>query len=225
MRLAKRNARFWSRSYLAYASMWPNIETAVGRAKAALDGVSRKVLDIGCGQKPYADLFADCEYIGLNHSADDADPDIVGTAISLPIASDSIDLAFCTQVLEHVPEPALLLSECHRVLKPGRYLVMTAPFYWPLHEEPHDYFRFTKHGLKLLSERAGFEAIELWPDGGDYARLFLSILHSTPAFLEILIRVPCNLFGRSLDLLSPRHTFPANYTALMRKPMNDARAR
>jgi SAM-dependent methyltransferase len=198
--------------------MWPNIESAVTRAKAALDHEARTVLDVGCGQRPYSDLFADCEYIGLNPSLDDADPDIVGTAVSLPIASESIDLVFCTQVLEHVSEPALLMSECYRVLKAGRHLVLSAPFYWPLHEEPYDYFRFTKHGLKSLSDDAGFEDFHLWPDGGDYARLFLSITHSVPAPLEIFLRVPCNVVGRGLDRLFPRYTFPANYTILARKP-------
>lgn len=203
---------------MAYIKMWPNIEAAVARAKAPLGAESRTVLDVGCGQKPYADLFADCEYIGLNHSVDDADPDIVGTAVSLPFASESIDLVFCTQVLEHVSEPTLVMSECYRVLKPGRHVVLSAPFYWPLHEEPHDYFRFTKHGLKSLSDKAGFEDFELWPDGGDYSRLFLSILHSVPALLEFFIRIPCNLSGRLLDVLWPRHSFPANYTILIRKP-------
>jgi hypothetical protein len=104
------------------------------------------------------------------------------------------------------------------VLKPGQYLVLSAPFYWPLHEEPHDYFRFTRHGLKSLSDAAGFVELKIWEDGGDYSRLLLSIMHSSPRFLEVLVRIPLNLLGRILDGISSRRTLPANYTIMARKP-------
>jgi SAM-dependent methyltransferase len=218
MRLKKRKINCWNTGYLAYVHMWPNIEIAVKQAKQSLGQTDRKVLDIGCGQKPYADLFTDCDHIGLNYSTDDASPDVVGTAIQLPFADQSMDLVFCTEVLEHASEPWTLFEECYRILKPGKCLVLSAPFYWPLHEEPEDYFRFTRYGLKFLSNKNGFVDFALWEDGGDYSRLFISILLDAPRYLEILMRIPLNLLGRWLDIIAPRFTLPANYTMIARKP-------
>jgi SAM-dependent methyltransferase len=218
MRLENRKIHVWNASYLVYIHLWPNIEKAVGRAKKTLGEQSRRVLDIGCGRKPYADLFADCEYIGLNHSIDDATPDVIGTATMLPFADESLDLIFCTQVLEHVGEPWVLFEECYRTLKAGQILVLSAPFYWPLHEEPNDYYRFTKYGLRQLSDRAGFVEFQLWEDGGDFSRLCISMLHVLPRFLELAMRIPLNLLGRVLDSIAPRFSLPANYTMIARKP-------
>lgn len=216
MRLKVRQARPWNASYLVYRSMWPNLEAAVLEAKRQLPSTRRRVLDIGCGHKPYADLFADCEYLGLNNSHDDANPDVVGDATRLPIASGSIDLVFCTQVLEHVSRPWELLQECRRVIGPGGWLVLSAPFYWPIHEAPHDFFRFTRYGLESLLVSAGFARPRIVCDGGDYARLCLSISHGLPRWLELPLRVPLNMAGAVLDRAFPRVTLPANYTVLAR---------
>ena len=224
MRLKERRLRIWDRSFLAYRYLWQNLERAVGEARQQLapDAV---VLDIGCGNKPYADLFGGCVHVGLNNSTVDAVPDVVGDATRLPIASASIDLVFCTQVLEHVPHPRRLLEECRRVLKPAGWLVLSAPFYWPLHEEPHDFFRYTRYGLERLTSEAGLDCCRITPDGGDCARFFLSAVHILPRWLEIPLRIPLNVLGVVLDGAFHRTTFPANYTVLARVPrLNGSRA-
>ena len=76
MRLRTRKSRIWSGSYLAHRYLWRNLEAAVAEAKRQLPSDSRIVLDIGCGNKPYADLFSDCLYIGANYSTIDASPDV-----------------------------------------------------------------------------------------------------------------------------------------------------
>ena len=156
MRLRARTVRLWTGSYLAYKYLWPNLTAAVAEARSHLDSATPAVvLDVGCGNKPYADLFEGCTYIGANFTAVDAKPDVVADAMRLPIGSKTVDLVFCSQVLEHVPRPWQLIEECHRVLRPHGWLILSAPFYWPLHEEPHDYFRFTRYGLEILLVNAG----------------------------------------------------------------------
>jgi SAM-dependent methyltransferase len=221
MRLKARRARIWSQSYLVYRYLWPNLEAAAHQATRDLPSDSRVVLDIGCGHKPYGDLFPDCTHIGINNSTADASPDIVADAASLPIASASIDMVFCTQVLEHVPRPWLLLGECRRVLRPGGWLLLSAPFYWPIHEEPFDFFRFTRYGLEALIKDAGFADCNVQPDGGDYARLCLSVLHTLPRWMNVPLRLPLNVLGLTLDRLFHRTTLPGNYTVLARVSGSD----
>ena len=84
----------------------------------------------------------------------------------IPLADASIDSALCTEVLEHCPDPAAVLAEVHRILKPGGSLVLTLPFLWPLHEVPHDWCRYTPFALKSFLESTGFQVCELRPLGG-----------------------------------------------------------
>src|ERR1700683_2032301 len=80
VRLRRRKAHLWSGSYLAHRYLWSNLEAAVAQAKGELPADSKVVLDVGCGNRPYADLFADCQYVGLNYSAQDACPDVIADA-------------------------------------------------------------------------------------------------------------------------------------------------
>lgn len=127
-----------------------------------------RFLDLGCGNQPYRALFeplVDC-YLGLDHDPAGSRPDVVGAASAVPIRGASIDTVLATQVLEHVPEPSRVLEEASRVLASGGHLILTAPQYWRLHEEPHDYFRFTRFGLEHLVRASGLEMIEIREQGG-----------------------------------------------------------
>ncbi|MBE9204802.1 class I SAM-dependent methyltransferase [Synechocystis salina LEGE 06099] len=138
--------------------------------KALEEVISRhcqgKLIDIGCGTKPYQALLAPyiTEHIGVDHQStlhDKSNIDLFGTAYQIPADDDSFDSAICTAVLEHLEEPELALKECYRVLKPGGFAIYSVPFIWHLHEEPRDFYRFTKYGLKYLFEKVGFEIIEI----------------------------------------------------------------
>lgn len=127
---------------------------------------SGRLIDIGCGTKPYLDLVRPyvTEHIGVDHegslhSKDNVD--LTGTAYAIPSSDDAFDSALCTAVLEHLEEPELALRECHRILKPGGVVIYSVPFIWHLHEEPRDFYRFSKYGLDYLFKKVGFEVVEI----------------------------------------------------------------
>ena len=128
--------------------------------------VSGRIIDIGCGTKPYRDLLAQhvSEHIGVDHDQtvhDTSNIDLFGTAYDIPVENSSFDSAVCTAVLEHLEEPESALRECMRILKPGGIAVYSVPFIWHLHEEPRDFYRFTKYGLAYLFEKVGAEIVEI----------------------------------------------------------------
>ena len=125
-----------------------------------------RLVDIGCGTKPYASLLRPfvTEHVGVDHESSlhcTSAVDVFGTAYAIPASDASFDCAVCTAVLEHLEEPELALRECNRVLRPGGVAIYSVPFIWHLHEEPRDFFRFSKYGLSYLFEKAGFEVLEI----------------------------------------------------------------
>ncbi|AEH06043.1 methyltransferase domain-containing protein [Methanothermococcus okinawensis] len=87
-------------------------------------------------------------------------PDLVLDIQNMNIIDDnSIDIIFCLEVLEHVRNPFKAVEEIKRILKPGGIFVGSTPFIMPIHDEPYDYFRYTKYGiLNLFNE---FKCLEL----------------------------------------------------------------
>lgn len=130
-----------------------------------------RLLDIGCGEKVKQRLvgrYVD-EYLGLDHPGTLHDVSAIDTfavAYAIPFADNSFDAVLCTAVLEHLEEPSIAIREAFRVLKPGSHAIYTAPMFWHLHEEPRDFFRYTRYGLRHLFETAGFEITEIFPLSG-----------------------------------------------------------
>ena len=146
---------------------------------------SGKILDVGCGNKPYESLFNTTaeNYIGCDIvQSSEHKVDILCKATDIDAEDNFFDTAFSTQVMEHVDNSDLMMSECNRILKPGGIFILSVPFCWELHEEPYDFFRFTKYGLKELCERNNFEVVELIPNGGKWAAIMqmnINMVYST----------------------------------------------
>ncbi len=146
------------------------------------------LLDIGCGNKPYEEFYKPytSKQIGCDIVQSDANRvDVLCPATALNFEDTIFDTAFCTQVLEHVYDHHSLVKEANRVLKPGGKLILTVPFCWELHEEPYDFFRLTKHGLKELFEENNFKVLSIKSNGGKWAatfQMFINTVYSTFRF-------------------------------------------
>ena len=137
-----------------------------------------RLVDIGCGTKPWLRTFAPHvdEHIGADHAETLhglASVDVVCDAYHVPFEDATVDTILLTEVLEHLERPGQALVECARLLRPGGHLIVTTPFSWPLHEEPRDFFRYSPHGLRHLSEAAGLEVVELHPLSGSWTTIAL----------------------------------------------------
>src|SRR5215216_6858267 len=136
----------------------------LARAGAAVQP-GQSVLDAGAGQAPYRDLFRHARYETADFVAVKGkkyvEPDYVCDLAAIPVEDERFDHVLLTQVLEHIPEPATVLAELHRVLKPGGTLWLTAPLFYAEHERPYDFYRYTRYGLRHLLDQTGFEVREL----------------------------------------------------------------
>lgn len=133
-----------------------------------------RLIDIGCGTKPYEGFFAPhvTQHVGADHPDsrhDKSKVDILASAYAIPEADASFDSALCTAVLEHLEEPELALRECYRLLKPGGTALYSIPFIWHVHEEPRDFYRFSRYGIDYLFRKVGFERIEIVALSGFWA--------------------------------------------------------
>lgn len=117
---------------------------------------SGRTLDLGAQTGPYAAHFPRRVALDLRPGPG---VHVVGDAQALGFADASFDTVLCTEMLEHVPEPQRAIDEMRRVLRPGGLLLLTTRFLFPIHDAPHDYFRYTKYGLRHLLRR--FEILEL----------------------------------------------------------------
>lgn len=145
-----------------------------------LPDFSGRLLDIGCGKMPYKPLIlresAAVEYVGLDIETaleyeKGMKPDFFWDGRTMPFDNDSFDSAIATEVLEHCPDPELVLRETLRVMKPGGHFFFTVPFLWNLHEVPHDEYRYTPFSLERHLRQAGFTNIELHATGGWHAAM------------------------------------------------------
>ena len=121
------------------------------------DFSNRSVLDLGCGTMPYRSLFTSrgAQYFGADI---DGTPDIlIEPEGALPLADESVDFVVSFQVLEHVRNVPAYLSAIRRVLRKGGSMFLSTHGVWPYHPHPTDYWRWTRDGLRVTVEDAGFK--------------------------------------------------------------------
>lgn len=139
-----------------------------------------RVIDLGCGDQPYRRYCRCRNYLGI----DRFQGEIRGDFFKLNLDRGRADTVICTQVVEHVPDPQRLFDLAFGLLKPDGHLILTAPLFWPLHDEPRDFWRFTPYGLKRLARLAGFRASRCQPLGGFIALIWqlIAIVLERPAY-------------------------------------------
>lgn len=159
------------------------------KAVAAAGNIQGPVLDIGAGSKPFRRFLVDTRVVTVDIQAD-LRPDLAAAVSRLPFKDGTYTSAICTEVLEHVADPGPCLAEIRRVLKPRGVLYLTVPMLWPLHYEPHDYYRYTPYSLRYLLEKNGFEVVEIEAIGGFFSFVFMrlgeklfNLIHKSAFFL------------------------------------------
>lgn len=170
--------------------------------------VKGKVLDVGCGSKPYQLLFSGTQYIGLELKGSIRDADYYYDGITFPFEDGEFDTVFSSEVLEHVFRPEQFISEIHRVLKKGGLLLLTVPFVWDEHEQPYDYARYSSFGLHHLLTQGGFDIMEQYKSMNDARCIFQMInayLYKVSVPVAYLLSPFVNIVGELLGAFLPKN--------------------
>ncbi len=118
------------------------------------------MIDIGCGDKPYQDLFHNViKYEGIEietsvHTTIKAN--YVYDGVTFPFKNESYDSIVLNEVIEHVFNPDVLRQEINRIMKLDGKMMITLPFVWDEHEQPYDYARYSSFGITHLLQKNGF---------------------------------------------------------------------
>lgn len=130
-----------------------------------------KLLDAGCGEKPYKLLYGNlvsnevgCDIEGCIHNQKEVD--VFASIEKLPFDNETFDTILCTNVMEHIEYDGQAFRELARVLKKNGTLILSVPFLYPVHEAPYDFQRYSKYGLETRIQRNGLIIKQLHPWGG-----------------------------------------------------------
>jgi len=203
------------------------IEGALDRFAAGLPrGTS--VLDAGAGEMSHARFFGKQRYVGVDLAVGDAEwdygkLDAIGDLTALPFRDGCFDACINIVTLEHVREPGCALREICRTLVRGGRLLLIVPHEWEVHQAPHDYFRYTRHGVAYLLEKAGFAEYTIDPVGG-YFRLCsrrllngLQFFRGPWFFVAALFLAPPALVLPWFDSLDRERNFTLGYICSAKK--------
>jgi len=162
--------------------------------------------------------------------------DVIADAAALPFASASVDGVLCEFLLEHVPDPSQIMTEIHRILKPGGLAYIAVPFLFPFHASPNDFHRWSQEGVRILCR--DFELLQSGPRGGPTAALVLQtsfwlstllsfgnvpISRLLMAFFSLLF-FPLKYLDLLLNRLRPAADGAATLYAVIRKPAGTTKA-
>ena len=129
------------------------------------------VLDAGAGKAPYRKLFVHARYEAADFAQVDTTHgplDYVCDLTAIPVENGRFDAIICNQVLQHLPDPGRALREMLRVLRPGGRMLLSAPLFYEEHQQPYDFYRYTRFALRHLFEEAGYTIESIEPLEGYY---------------------------------------------------------
>ncbi len=161
-----------------YAVRAPLARWLRDEAKRAHDDLGAyRVLDVGCGQKPYRPLFAPyiSSYVGVD-PVDNPQAELRGSVEELPVEDGAFEVVLCNQVLEHCDDPPQAITELHRVTAPGGRLLLSTHGVQVYHPSPVDYWRWTHAGLdKVVRANGDWASVSLSPSSGTTACVFMLV--------------------------------------------------
>ncbi|MBX9782800.1 MAG: class I SAM-dependent methyltransferase [Chitinophagaceae bacterium] len=182
--------------------------------------LSGRLLDFGCGRKPYQTLFSVTDYIGVDmeqtgHNHANSVADVFYDGKHIPFPNHYFDSVFCSEVLEHIFNPDEILAELSRVTKPKGHILITVPFCWNEHEMPYDYARYSTFGITHLLQKHNFTILEC-RKSGNFARVMFQLwalyffelfnkLGKTGYILSMVLIMPVNLLGSILLIVLPKN--------------------
>ena len=225
--------RVWNWDFIG---LWPILRDVKKFSKMIKKTKPHKILDLGCGVKPYREVFKFVdEFIGFDIAEDDR-VDYIGNNWDLPFEDDEFDGLISTQVLEHTAKITETVKEIKRVVKKNGLIFVSVPFVFPEHGIPYDFYRFTKYGLKEVFK--DFEIIKIIPSCGYIATQFrmvntflmyvpLSRYVFFPIFLvnnilaiifDFIFKVFFSIFGRKGKWIYDNiyRGFPENYSIILK---------
>ncbi len=150
-----------------------------------------KLIDLGCGKVPLFEAYKN--YVTDNICVDwkntrhpneylDYECDLDKP---LPFKDGEFDTTILSDVLEHLAQPENLWREMARILAPNGKIILNTPFYYCLHETPHDYFRYTEYALKHFAKQAGLRIVVMKPLGGT-PEILADILAKNLLYLPVI---------------------------------------
>jgi SAM-dependent methyltransferase len=204
-------------------TLYRGIQTFAAHTKA-----DATILDVGCGLKPYQNLFLSQSYTGIDiagggHADTAKVVDAFYDGLSIPFADKSFDTLICTQVLEHATDPDRLVAECARVLRSGGRAFFSMPFTYPEHEIPYDFRRFTSFEHKRLFAKYGFTNITITKTTGfcgTFAQLFIVWVFESIPFRSTILKslltagifAPIQMVGLAFDWLTRKSGMTMDYS-------------
>jgi SAM-dependent methyltransferase len=173
------SARSPSYSETNYAVRAPLVRWLEREAAAAGDRYGRyRVLDVGCGVKPYLPFFRAyvSEYVGVD--VDNPTADLEGSAEDLPVEDARFEVVLCTQTLEHCVDPPRAVRELRRVVADGGRVLASTHGVQVYHPAPHDLWRWTHAGLeRLFRDNGSWSAVTVLPGSGTTACLAMLLAY------------------------------------------------
>lgn len=202
---------------------------------AALPRYARgRLLDLGCGSAPLYDAYRGyvSEIVCADWSNNSHERGYVDVECDLseplPMRSGVFDTVIASDVLEHVARPGMLWSEIARILAPGGTLILNVPFYYCIHERPHDYYRYTEFALKRFAEESGLRVVELAALGGSahvisdicakHVQFIPWIGKGLAAIVQVLVRILMKTEAGRRASSRTAVAFPFAYSLIATKP-------